>query len=234
MRDDDDGRAVLLHAMEKLGDLFAGRAIELSCRLVGQQKHGPVGQRAGDGDPLHFAAGELRGTMMRTMRQADVLQKLGGARTPRLAADSGFGLRKLDVLPGGEHGKQKESLKDETNLRQPHVAASGIGQRADIPAFEEQRAARRRIHASEDMHQRRLSAAGRSPDGDVFRGLDPKRDAVHRGDGTSGHRKHFGDLARLDDHPITSALSVDEIGSRATVHIGYTAATAIVTASSAT
>ncbi len=34
--------------------------------------------------------------------------------------------------------------------------------------------------------------------------------------------------------PITSALSVDKIGSRATVHIGYTAATAVVTASSAT
>ena len=196
---------------------------------------GPVGQRAGNGDPLHFAAGELRRTMMRAMREADVLQKLGSARTPGIAADSSFGLRKLDVLPGGEHGKQKESLKDKPNLRQPHVAASGIGQRADIPAFEEQRAARRRIHTSEDVHQRRLSAAGRSPDGDVFRGFDPKRDAVHRGHRTSGHRKHFGDAReRLDNHPITSALSVDEIGSRATVHIGYTAATAIVTASSAT
>ena len=32
-----------------------------------------------------------------------------------------------------------------------------------------------------------------------------KRDAAHRGHRTSGHRKHFGDVASFDNHPITSA-----------------------------
>ena len=107
------------------------------------------------------------------------------------------------------------------------------GSEPTSPAFEEQCAARRRIYTAEDVQQRRLSAARRSPDGHVIRGFDLKRDVAHRGYRTSGHRKHFGDVASVDNHPITSALSVAEIGSRATVHIGYTAATAIVTASSA-
>src|SRR5215207_7443553 len=111
--------------------------------------------------------------MMRAMREADVLEKLGGARTPRVATDLKLCLRKLDVLPRGEHRQQKKPLKHETYLRQPHVAARSVGQRADIPPFEEQRAARRRVNAPEDVHQRRLSASGRSPDGDVFRGIDP-------------------------------------------------------------
>ena len=39
---------------------------------------------------------------------------------------------------------------------------------------------------------------------------------------------------RITPNHLDHLCSVDEIGSRATVHIGYTAATAIVTASSAT
>src|SRR5215213_5358588 len=105
--------------------------------------------------------------MVCTIGEADVLQKLGGARTSRLAGDAMFSLRKLDVFPRGQHRQQKESLKNETDLREPHVAARGIGQRTDVTAFEEQRAGRRRIYTSEDVHQRRLAAARRSPDSDV-------------------------------------------------------------------
>ena len=133
VRDDDHGRAVVLDAIEQLGNLLAGRAIQLAGRLVGQQKHGPVGERAGDRDPLHFAAGELRRKMVRAMREADVLQQLGRASTASPRVDSGFGLRQLDVLPGREHGQQKESLKHKANLRQPHVAAIRIRQRARHP-----------------------------------------------------------------------------------------------------
>src|SRR5215213_3272054 len=100
--------------------------------------------------------------MMRTMRESDVREKLGGARTPLVTSYLKLRLRKLDVLPRGKHGQQKESLKDKTDLREPHVAAGGVWQRADISPFEEQRAAGRCINTSQDVHQRRLSASGRS------------------------------------------------------------------------
>ena len=201
------------------GDLLAGCAIELSGRLVGEKQHRAIGERPCDGHPLHFSARELRRAVVRAMREPDVFQQLGRSQTPSVAGHAGFGLRELDVLPGRQHGKQKESLKDEPDLPEPHVAAIGIRQRADIAIFEEQRSARRRVYAPQDVQQRGFPAARRSPDGDVLRGIDSKRDATHGGDGTGRHRKHPGDVARVD-HPITSVRNVDEIGSRATVRIG--------------
>ena len=67
-----------------------------------------------DGDPLHFPARKLGGAVVRAMRKADIFQQLRRAKDAVLTRDAGFGLRELDVLPGREHGKKKESLKDKT------------------------------------------------------------------------------------------------------------------------
>ena len=60
VRDDDDGGAVGVDAIEEIGDLLAGRFVELAGRLVREQQRRPVGERAGDRDALHFAARQLR------------------------------------------------------------------------------------------------------------------------------------------------------------------------------
>jgi hypothetical protein len=139
VRDDDDGGTVVLDAIEQFDDLLAGRAIELSGRFVGKQEHGSIGQRAGNGNALHFSSRELRGTVVGAMRETHIFKKFSRPLTPSLSPGAGFSLRKLNVLPGCEHGKKKKSLKDKTDFVESHVAASSIWQRADVPILEEQR-----------------------------------------------------------------------------------------------
>ena len=68
--DDDERGAVVVEAAEEIEDLAPGRGVELTGGLVGEQKHGMVGERAGDGDPLHLSAGELRGAVAAACRRA--------------------------------------------------------------------------------------------------------------------------------------------------------------------
>ena len=55
MRNDDQGRAIGVDAVEQERHLFAGRLVELACGLVREQQARAVGEGARDGDPLHLA-----------------------------------------------------------------------------------------------------------------------------------------------------------------------------------
>jgi hypothetical protein len=73
---------------------------------------GPVNQRAGDGNALLFAAGELGGQGVGTRHETDALQKmihafatLGGGYIEQLQGQS-------DVFRRGQRRQQMEKLKD--------------------------------------------------------------------------------------------------------------------------
>src|SRR3978361_187599 len=57
----DDGRAGAVDAVEEAHDPGRGGRVQVSGRLVGQEDQRPVDERAGDGDPLLLATGELVG-----------------------------------------------------------------------------------------------------------------------------------------------------------------------------
>ena len=212
----------LLHAIEQLGDLFAGRAIELSGRLVGQQQHRPIGQRPRDGDPLHLAAGELRRAMVRAMGEADVLQKLGGARTPGFA--SRRGLRPAEARRSPRPSAwEAERIAERRNRSSP--AACRCDRHRAASRHRDLRRAMRRSTACRRIRGCAAASISRSPKVPRWRrirGIDPKRDAMHRGHGTAGIGNTLGDArVRLDTITRSPPLrNVDEIGSRATVRIG--------------
>src|SRR5262249_19194209 len=69
MGDHDDGDAVTVQVLEQGHDLHAGPRVESASGLVGQDEHRLIDERAGDGDTLLLAAGELRRVMMLAIRQ---------------------------------------------------------------------------------------------------------------------------------------------------------------------
>src|SRR6185436_2178087 len=228
MRDDDDGRAVGVNAIEEIRDLLAGRFVELAGRLVREQQGRTIGERAGNRDALHLPARQLRRTVIDPPRQADVLEELARPGAAVALRRAGFGLRQLDVLPRGEHRQQEEALEHEADPVQPDAAPVAFGQRP----------AGRPIDTAEQVQERRLAAPGRPGDRDVLARRDPDRDMAEGGDRAGGHGKDAGQVAPLDDrrrpgHDTISRRSVAAIGNRAASQTGYSAARKPVAASSA-
>ena len=58
----------LMDAHQQVHDVPAGGGVEIARRLVGKDDRRIVRQRAGDRDPLLFAARQLRGIVMRRAR----------------------------------------------------------------------------------------------------------------------------------------------------------------------
>ena len=72
MGDHDDGLAQLAHRVAQEAQHLGARAgVEVAGRLVAEDDLGPGGQRAGDGDALLLAAGELGGPVLEPVGEAD-------------------------------------------------------------------------------------------------------------------------------------------------------------------
>ena len=97
----DDRGAVTVEPVEEIENLTTGRRVQLTGGLVGEQDRGPVGDRPGDGHPLHLAAGELSDPVIGAVLQAHVAKQLEGASAPLPATHPRFRHRELDVLSGG-------------------------------------------------------------------------------------------------------------------------------------
>ena len=64
----------LVELLEDPADLLAPGGVEVPGRLVGEKDVGLVHERAGDGHPLHLAAGELAGQVAGALVEAEELQ----------------------------------------------------------------------------------------------------------------------------------------------------------------
>ena len=133
---------------------------------------GLAGQRAGDRDALHLAAGELGRPVVHAVGEADLLEQ---QLDPRLALARAVAVeeqRHLDVLEGGDLRQQVEVLEDEADLAVADVGELVDVELRDLLAVEAVGAAARRVEAADDVEQGRLAGAGRTDDGDELAGLD--------------------------------------------------------------
>ena len=78
--------------------LLRAVGIEVAGRLVDQHELRPVHERAGDRDPLQFAAGKLARHRRAAIGKADARQHLRHPRVGRVAADAKQGQRQRDIL----------------------------------------------------------------------------------------------------------------------------------------
>src|SRR5215471_2260576 len=76
--EDDRDPLFSIQFLKHLQDFYARLRVEVAGRLVGEQQRRMVYQRAGDGDALLLAAGELRRLVIESVTQADPLQQTLG------------------------------------------------------------------------------------------------------------------------------------------------------------
>ena len=76
VRDDDDRqRELAVDVLDELEDRARRLRVEGACRLVAEQDFRLARECAGDADALLLAAGELRGILVRLVRQSDEIQE---------------------------------------------------------------------------------------------------------------------------------------------------------------
>ena len=147
------GARFVTQLAEQIEDALAIAGIEVACGFIGQEQSRSMDESAGDGDALHFAAGQFARWGIGPVEHTNSLEQ---GRNP----GSAFGSRHAEQLEGqfyvlarGECGKEVEELEDRAE-----VAASESGQPIAIQIVEadpvELDAARGgAVHASEEIEQ---------------------------------------------------------------------------------
>ena len=193
MRDQHDGRAGLApDAKEFVAHQQPRLLIERRERLVEQQYGRLHDQRACDADALAHAAGQLRRIGISKTRQSHelkrVIDSLGDSRRSKALSAQAEG----DIVPHGEPGEARILLKHD---------ADAVRHRAlDLGAVADNRAARRRREARQNIEQGRLAAARRPNHREELAALDIEVDRAERVDRAAlAHAwEYLGYPARFD------------------------------------
>ena len=142
-------------------------------RLVEQQHRRLDRQRAGQGDALLLAAGQLAGVAVGVLAEADQLEHLAGATLRAVAAVLAAQLEpEGDVVEHGQVREQAVGLEDH-----PHVALVRRDP-GDVLAAHRDGAGRRLVEAGEDPQRGGLAAARRAEQGDQLAGLEVQGEPV--------------------------------------------------------
>ena len=209
---DQDGHPQLgVGRLERGEHRLGGHAVQLPRWLVREEKAWLVRDRGGDRDPLLLAARHLVRAAPRAVPHAQRLKKLGRSRATSIPSAARQLHRQVHVLRRREVGQQvpRRLLPDE-----PHgVPSVGEplpgGHGGEIMPVDPDRPGRRRVQPGQDVHQRRLAAAGHPDKGGQLTARNDQVKALQR--------LHLDALSLVDaDQPVAG----DE---RARAVVGVTA-----------
>ena len=208
--DDDHGRLGGL-ALERGAQPRVGLEVERREAVVEDVDLGPLHERAGDGESLALAAGDVRAALRD--RRLETLGHLGDEllalrdfeRVPELVV--GRVLLAVAQVARDGAAEQERLLRDEADLA-PEVVAVHV---ADVDAVDEHRAAGHVVEAGDEVDERRLAAA---------RAADDRRGLARRGrerhaaqHGVLGARVAELDVAELDVAALAGLLEPGMSGS---------------------
>ena len=198
VRDEDEGRAALAPEVdEDVQDRRARRAVEVSRRLVGEEKRRPRSEGPGERHALLLASRELGGVVVPALGEADGRQELGRARP-------GGGMscqleRQQDVLAGRHVREELVRLEDEADLPAAQEGQVVFRHRVDRRALQEDLPSRRPVEAGHEAEERRLAAARRAEDGGELTRGDGQVDVVEDPEHPAAGRELFRDAAKLEE-----------------------------------
>ena len=162
---------------EQRADLLAGRAVERSGRLVGEQESGPVHERTRDRYPLPLAAREPRRIGVAGALDTQRLEQFVRTRA-RLGRPHPAELRgQKDVVGDSQIVEQVEELEDHPDPAAAEQRRACFPEPVDPRAGDGQPAARRPVEPGDQIEQRRLAAARRAHDRDRLARPDLEADA---------------------------------------------------------
>ncbi len=125
-----------MQLVEQREQVLGGPRVEVAGRLVGEQQGGIRDQRAGNRDALLLAAGQLAGSVLDAVGEADPIECGKRPDLPLGATDAGVAQRQLDVAQGGHRGQQVELLEDKPDALVAHQRELHLRHAADVGAGE--------------------------------------------------------------------------------------------------
>src|ERR1700761_4455528 len=206
----DHGGAGPVDPVEHLHDADRGGRVDVSGGLVGQQDHRPVHERAGHGDPLLLAAGQLVGHPVVLALQADQVDDLGHdlADEPAGLADDlqGEGHVLVDVLVRQqpevlEHAADPAAEHGHAPVRQPGQVAPGHPDTAVGGS----------LFLEHQPQESRFTRAGRADEKDKFALLHANTDVLQSRAALA--RVDLADVIEVDHRTITAMSEMDECRS---------------------
>ncbi len=197
----DDRLPLSRQLLEDFHDLLGRRRVEVARRLVGEENRRPVHQRAGDGDALALATREFVGAMRRAIAELDAFERFHRALLPLGGTRAGVHQRELDIVQCRRARQEVERLEDEPDLLVPDARELVVLHRGRELAVEPVLAFVRRVEAADEVHERRLSRAGRPHDRHVFVAANREVNSAQRPHDLAAHVILALETAR-DDHPV--------------------------------
>jgi hypothetical protein len=178
--DDEEGElGVAGEALEDVEDALGIGGIEVAGGFIGEEEAGFIGQGAGDGNALLFAAGEVVGAAMELVAEADEFEELAGAIFHfRLGEEAGAAHGNLDVFEGGEFLEEKVELEDEADFLVAEEGEFVLVEIGDDLAGDFDGAVVGLIEEAEEIEEGAFTAAGRAHDGVDALGVEMERDVV--------------------------------------------------------
>ena len=149
---------------KKVKDLGADGGIEVARRFIGQNDFRIVHQRAGNGDPLLLASGQFKGTVRKTVAEANGIQQ--GTRTIALGPPGcakGVGGQK-DVFDAVHLGHEVVGLEDESNVAGAKCCAGAFAQAVDVGVQQADGTRIGAVKPPEKMEEGGLARAGSAED----------------------------------------------------------------------
>src|SRR6185503_15540055 len=168
----------VMQLAEQPHDLESRRRVEVARRFVGEEDAGVVHERAGDRHALALSSRQLVGPVVHPVAQPDPFERLCGARAPFLGAEAGVNEGQLHVVQRVGAGQEIERLKYEPDLLVADPRQVVVGEIAHLLRVQPVLAARGRVEAADQVHQRRLAGPRRAHDRHVLVLADLDADAA--------------------------------------------------------
>ena len=189
VRDREDRMTFRVQFAEDLHDEVLIDLVEVARRLVRKDEHGVVDQGTRNANALLLAARKLARQMVGAVGKPHAVERF---ERFLLVGDAVIVLRRHDVFDRRQVRDHVKLLEDDADLVTAQERQLVVGDFRDVDAVQKHRAARRVIHAADDIHERRLARAGRPHDGEPIALFHLEVDVVERLDlAAVGHRHVF-------------------------------------------
>src|SRR5215471_5489586 len=162
VRDHHDSLAELgVQSLKEMEHILCRGGVEVSRRLIGENKVRIRHNRARDGHALFLASRELAGEMLQPIAKSDKPQRRLGMFHALISCQRCEFQRQLHVLDRRQHRNQVEALKHKPDVRISPVRDFPVGEGAQIFAEHTDFAVGCPVHRCDQMKQRGFPGAGR-------------------------------------------------------------------------
>ena len=188
VRDHHDGHSqFLIEFANHAHDFSSGVAVEISSRLVGQQKLRTVDQSARQSRSLLLAAGKFAGPVIHAGAQSHSIQRLASQIWTLAAVDLGKAEREFHVFRERHAGDQIERLEDHAYNVQPVLGEFLARKFSQIAILNDDASRGRTIESCNQIQHGRFAGAGTAEERDKLSGVNLERDAIDRADQSLAH-----------------------------------------------